>query len=427
MSEQIEWEFPEKLEFLFEPSRYKVAYGGRGGAKSWGFARALLIEGWHTKRRILCAREVQKSIRDSVHRLLADQTQIMRLGSHYEVLQNAIKGANGTEFLFTGLSDQTAESIKSYEAIDICWVEEAHKVTRKSWDILLPTIRADSSEIWISMNPELDTDETFVRFVENPPLDAVVTHVNWRDNKWFPDVLKKEREEMLRQVEAGIRSQDDYDNIWEGICRTAVAGAIYGKEIVSLIEEHRIRPLPYDPMLKVQTIWDLGWNDKMTIIMAQKAASSIMVIDYIEDSHRTYDSYVKELETKPYRWGNDFLPHDGKHKDPKTGKSHFDVLNELDRDVEEVPNIGVEAGIKLARQMLPLVYFDDEKTTRLIHCLKRYRRQVNQNTHEPGAPLHDEFSHGADAFRYMAVIADQMTNDVVEYYPPPPLRPGLRF
>jgi len=117
LSEQIEWEFPEKLEFLFEPSRYKVAYGGRGGAKSWGFARALLIEGWRTKRRFLCTREVQKSIKDSVHRLLADQIQAMGLGIHYEVLQNTIRGINGTEFLFAGLSTQTAESIKSYETL----------------------------------------------------------------------------------------------------------------------------------------------------------------------------------------------------------------------------------------------------------------------------------------------------------------------
>ncbi len=244
---KLEWDFPEKLEFLFQPSRYKVAHGGRGGSKSWGFARALLIEGWRAKRRILCAREVQKSIKDSVHRLLADQTQNMGLGAHYEVLQNEIRGVNGTEFLFTGLSNLTAESIKSYEGIDICWVEEAHKVTRKSWDILIPTIRADGSEIWISMNPELDTDETFVRFVESPPQDAVVTEINWRDNRWFPDVLKKERREMLRQVEAGARSQDDYDNIWEGKCRAALEGAIYAKEVLTAKMAGRLGIVPYDP------------------------------------------------------------------------------------------------------------------------------------------------------------------------------------
>lgn len=412
MSEQIEWEFPEKLEFLFQPSRYKVAYGGRGGSKSWGFARALLIGGWKKKIRILCAREVQKSIKDSVHRLLADQIDSMGLGSHYEVLQNSIRGANGTEFLFTGLSNLTADSIKSYEGIEICWVEEAHKVTRKSWDILIPTIRADGSEIWISMNPELDTDETFVRFVENPPLDAVVTEVNWRDNNWFPDVLKKEREEMLRQIEAGVRSQDDYDNIWEGKCRAAVEGAIYAKEILAAKMAGRLCNVPYDPLLKVHAIWDLGWNDKMAIIMAQRSASEIRIINYIEDSHRTYDSYVKELNSLDYRWGTDFLPHDGKAKNAMTGMSPIELLRKLGRDVEEVPNIGVEEGIKAVRQIFPRIYFDKDNAGPLFNVLGRYRRAINQTTQQPGAPLHDDNSNGADACRYMAVIADKMNNDV---------------
>ncbi len=418
MSKPIEWEFPDKLDFLFRPSRYKVAHGGRGGAKSWGFARALLIEGWREKRRILCAREVQKSIKDSVHRLLADQCQAMGLGQHYEVLQNTIRGANGTEFLFTGLSTQTAESIKSYEGIDICWVEEAHKVTRKSWDILIPTIRANDSEIWISMNPELDTDETFVRFIESPPLDAVVTEINWRDNKWFPDVLMKEREEMLRQVEAGIRSQDDYDNIWEGKCRAAVEGAIYAKEILDAKLAGRLSNVPYDPLLKVHAIWDLGWNDKMAIILAQRSSSEIRVINYIEGSHRTFDSYVQQLESLDYRWGKDFLPHDGRARNAQTGMSPIELLTRLGRDVEEVPNIGVEEGIKAARQTFPRVYFDRNNASQLFNVLGRYRRAINQTTQQPGAPLHDDNSNGADAFRYMAVIAEQMTNEVVRIEDP---------
>ena len=343
----------------------------------------------------------------------------MGLEGFYSVTDASIKGRNGTEFLFAGLRQQDVAKLKSFEGVTKVWVEEGQVVSKKSWEVLIPTIRTEGSEIWITFNPELSTDETYDRFVVHPPEDSFVIKMNYQDNPWFPPVLEKER------LALKARDPEAYDNIWEGNCRAAVEGAIFSKEIVSLIEEHRIRPLPYDPLLKVHTIWDLGWNDKMTIIMAQKAASSIMVIDYLEDSHRTYDSYVKELESKPYRWGKDFLPHDGKHKDPKTGKSHFDVLRELDRKVREVPNIGVEAGIKLARQMLPTVYFDEDKTARLVHCLKRYRRQVNQITDEPGAPLHDEFSHGADAFRYMAVIADQMINDVEIHPPPPPT--GFRF
>jgi phage terminase large subunit len=111
--------FPPKLEFLFHPKRYKVAYGGRGGAKSWGFARALVIKGAEKKLRILCVREVQQSIKDSVHQLLVDQIQALGLGTKYDVLTTEIRGKNGTLILFAGLSDLTVESIKSFEGVDM--------------------------------------------------------------------------------------------------------------------------------------------------------------------------------------------------------------------------------------------------------------------------------------------------------------------
>ena len=112
---QINAEFPEKLRFLFEPHRYKIAYGGRGASKSWGFARALLILASQSKLRILCTREIQRSIKDSVHKLLGDQIELMGLGAHYEVLENTIRGLNGSEITFAGLAAHTVESIKSYE------------------------------------------------------------------------------------------------------------------------------------------------------------------------------------------------------------------------------------------------------------------------------------------------------------------------
>ena len=198
---------PEKLKFLFEQHRYKVAHGGRGSAKSWGFARALLILGAKAKLRILCTREIQKSIKDSVHKLLTDQIQALGLGAHYNVLDTEIRGGNGSEFIFAGLQGHTVESIKSYEGVDIVWVEEAQTVQKRSWDILIPTIRKDGSEIWVSMNPELDTDDTYIRFVSSPPAGAVVCAMNWRDNPWFPTVLESER------IHCKNTNRDDYDTI----------------------------------------------------------------------------------------------------------------------------------------------------------------------------------------------------------------------
>ena len=145
-------EFPDKLEFLFKPARYKVLHGGRGSAKSWGIARALLIQAAQRPLRVLCTREVQKSIKDSVHRLLSDQIQALGLGWFYEILETEIRGPNGSLFLFAGLAQHTVESIKSYEGVDRVWIEEAQVVTKRSWDVLLPTIRKEGSEVWLSLN-----------------------------------------------------------------------------------------------------------------------------------------------------------------------------------------------------------------------------------------------------------------------------------
>lgn len=407
-----EIKFPPALEFLFESARYKVAHGGRGSGKSWGFARALLVMAASRKLRILCTREVQKSIKDSVHRLLSDQIAEMGLGSFYEVLETEIRGRNGSNFAFSGLSTQTVESIKSFEGVDICWCEEAQSISKKSWDTLIPTIRKPGSEIWVSFNPELDSDETYTRFVVNPPPDAIIAQVNYSDNPWFPEVLERERQHCQ------MTNAEDYGQIWEGKCRSAVVGAIYAAEVGEAIRSQRIGNLPYDPRLKVHAVWDLGWNDSMSIALVQRLRSEIRVIDYIEDSHKTLDWYAAELGKKNMNWGYDFIPHDGTHKDFKTGKSTEQLLKSLGRRPKVVPNVGVEVGIKAARMVFGQSYFDKTKAARLVECLKRYRRSINQATNEPGAPVHDEFSHGADCWRYLALSVDEMTNEDERPLPP---------
>lgn len=127
-------EFPEKLQFLFEKHRYKVAHGGRGGAKSWGFARALLLIGCQRPLRVLCTREFQNSIKDSVYQLLKDQVAALGLTSFYDVTGTQIVGKNGTRFGFEGLH-HNINNIKSWEGADVCWVEEAHVVSKASWEI----------------------------------------------------------------------------------------------------------------------------------------------------------------------------------------------------------------------------------------------------------------------------------------------------
>lgn len=406
---KLQVDIPEKLGFLFEPKRYKVAYGGRGGAKSWAFADALLIQGLQSPLRIGCFREIQKSIKDSVHKLLGDRIKAHGLGSFYEVQQTTIKGANGTEFIFAGLQDHTVDTIKSYEGIDRAWVEEGQSVSKRSWDILIPTIRKDGSEIWVSFNPELDTDETWKRFVANPPTESVVVSVNWRDNPWFPSVLEQERQDAKERM-----PKADYENIWEGKCRPAVSGAIYADEVAKAQEDGRFNLVPYDPTLKVFPVFDLGWNDKMAIGLAQRHISSLRVIWYEEYSHKTLDWISAELKKLNYNWGKVFLPHDGAHGDYKTGKSAKQVMEELGWKVDIVPIQPVETGIKNARMAFGQLYVDKDKCARLIECLKRYRRSVPTTTGEAAGPLHDEYSHGADMFRYMALSANEMTNEEVD-------------
>lgn len=397
-------EFPAKLRPLFEANRTKVAHGGRGSGKSWAFAQALLIQAAQKPLRVLCAREVQKSIKDSVHRLLTDQIQALGLGHLYEVLETEIRGKNGSLFLFAGLATHTVESIKSFEGVDRCWVEEAQVVTKRSWDVLTPTIRKDGSEIWVTLNPDMETDETYQRFVANPSPGAFVVQMNWQDNPWFPAVLEKERQETMR------RDPDSYSNIWEGQPKRVADGAIYKHEIERLYSEQRVRPVPYDPLLKVHTVWDLGFADSMAIALVQRNHAEVRVIGYIEDNRQTLDFYVGQLEKLPYRWGTDFIPHDGGAKDFKTGKSTEEHLKAMGRNAQTLERLPIEEGIKAARLMFPRVYFDKDKCAGLVEHLKRYQRQINQRTMEPGAPLHDDHSHGADCFRYIAMSVDQMGN-----------------
>lgn len=401
----LKWQFPEKLGFLLERNRwrYKIAKGGRDGAKSWSFARALLALGSFEPLRIGCFREVQRSIKDSVHKLLSDQIQAMGLGSCYDVLQHEIRGRNGTEIVFSGLSTQTRESIKSFEGLDIGFIEEAQTVSKRSWDILEPTIRKPGSELWAAFNPDMDTDFMWTQFVVNPPPDAMVVTINWNDNPWRSQVLDAARERMQREA------PDDYEHIYGGACRPAVEGAIYYKEVSQLRAQSRLCNVPYDPMLKVHVITDLGFNDYMSLILVQRLASEIRIIRYIEDRQRYIPSYHQELTDLKLNWGTLYLPHDGKAKHV-TGSSAQEQFEALGWKVEIVEDIGLEQGIRKTREVFPRFYIDKANASELLNRLGRYRRRVNSEG-QASTPMHDDESHGADGTRYLSIVADQLTND----------------
>lgn len=394
---QVGADFPAKLQPLFEPHRYKVGIGGRGGAKSWGFARALLIRGAQNPLLILCARETQKSIKDSVHKLLKKQIRKLGLQDCYLVQKTSILGTNGTEFMFAGLKHNVAD-IKSLEDCDIVWVEEADNVSKDSWDTLIPTIRKDGSEIWVSFNPKLRTDDTYQRFVVRTPSDTALMEINWRDNPWFPPVLKKEMEDLRE------KDPEACDHVYEGHCISMVAGAIYANEFRKVDSEQRITRVPYDGTKLVNTFWDLGWADYVSIWCVQAFPFEYRVIDFIEGNRHKLADYLKKLDEKPYLYGTHYLPHDAKAHSLGSGKSVEELMREGARKVQVLPAWKKTDGINAVRTLLGQCYFDAEKTADGVQHLRHYRygtiTTLGTDTREP---LHDEHSHAADAFEQFAI------------------------
>ena len=220
MENDIHAHFPPKFKPLFQPHRYKIYYGGRGGAKSWSYAQALMWLAYQHKLRILCTRQFQNSIADSVHRTISDQIERYKLSPWFKVNKTSIVSHTGAEFIFKGL-ERSIQEIKSTEGIDIAWVEEAQSTTEESWEILIPTIRKEGSEIWVSFNPDEESDPTYKRFVTNTPPNSVCQKVNWQDNPHFPKVLDQERRYMLEV------DPDAYQHVWEGYCRQVTDAVIF--------------------------------------------------------------------------------------------------------------------------------------------------------------------------------------------------------
>lgn len=396
----MEYEFPQKLSFLLtHKKRYKIAYGGRGAAKSWNFARALLIRGTERKQRFLCAREIQESIKDSVHKVLKDQIDMMELHNFYDVQERTIVGKNGTEFIFEGLK-HNVNTLRSIEGIDVAWVEEANMVTNNSWEVLIPTIRKDESEIWISFNPELDTDTTYKRFVLHPPKRSIVVKVSWRDNPWFPKELYEEMTELRE------RNHDDYLTVWEGYCRHTLDGAIFAAEIRKSVEEDRITFVPYDESVPVQTFWDIGFRDKTAIWFVQQRGGRYNVIDFIQDRQKKVSHFLKIMQEKGYVYSFHNLPHDAESGTLASDGRGVDqqVRKVYPKMVRIVPRVKKKAiSINAARTIFDQCYFDEANCAEGLECLRRYKYEVDPETGQFGRDPDHEDSHAADAFQTFAM------------------------
>lgn len=400
-------QIPKALEFLFTPARYKVAYGGRGGAKSWSFVRALLLRAWKQKTRILCTREIQDSIKQSVHQLIRDQINILGLHGFFDVKDKSILGKNGSEFTFEGLR-YNVDSIRSKEGIDICAVFEAKNVSKASWEVLIPTIRSEDSEIWVEFNPELDSDETYKRFVKTPPPGALVKKISWRDNPWFPDVLKRELETLKE------RDNDAYLNIWEGFCRVTLDGAIYAAELRKAQAEGRICHVPYDESVPVSTFWDLGWADCTSIVFAQKVGFEYRVIDSYQNRLQKLPHYLQVLQNRGYVYGTHYLPHDAEYEmlGAKSIRKQMEGAGFKVVTMER-PKVK-QLGINAVRTMFNRLYIDETKAADALQAWRHYRYDIDEHGQWSKDPKHDENSHYADALQTLGQSISVVPGSVVK-------------
>jgi phage terminase large subunit len=390
-------EFPEALDFLFEPSRYKVLYGGRGGGKSWGIARALLIKGTERPLRILCAREFMASISDSVHKLLSDQIYELGMDDFYTIEKATIRGINGTEFRFAGIRSNV-QQVKSFEGIDIAWLEEAANVSKASFEVVVPTIRKPNSEIWISLNPELDTDYCYKQFVADPPPGALVRKINYDSNPWFPQVLRDEME-LLKE-----RDPDAYQSIWLGNCRQMLEGAVYANEIRAATEDGRFCRVPWEQSKSVHTFFDLGRGDRTSIWFVQIVGFEYRLIDFYENTGLVWTHYLKMLQDRPYVYGDNWLPHDATHELLASQMTIEQQMRAQGFKVRITPKTTISDGINAARTVFGKCWFDAEKCSDGLQSLRHYRydMEIDAVTRKR-EPRHDWASHAADSFRYMAV------------------------
>lgn len=433
-----------------ETVRYRGAYGGRGSAKTRSFAKMAAVFGYMAGRAgregiILCGREFMNSLEDSsLEELKGAIAEEEYLADYYEVGEKYIKSRDGRiRFVFAGLRENI-NSIKSKAKILLCWVDEAEHVREISWKKLIPTVREDGSEIWVTWNPESDKSATHLRFRVNPPKFSKIIEMNFRDNPWFPDVL-----EMERLADKEFRP-DDYDHIWEGAFDLITEGAYYAKLLKKLEQSERFGSFPYRRHLPVHTSWDIGVDDYTAIWFWQEDGVTATVLDYYETSGDGAEQIVAAAlpehlddvteaaralvemgRAQPFRYGRHYFPHDVKVREWGAGaRTRVETLMGLGvKGIQKGAQLGPEERIAASRQLIPLTRFNDTPRVRTgLARLRRYSRKRNEALGVWQGPLHDENSHGADAFGEFAVncpiIAPKPEPEKKPFNPVPGVRLG---
>lgn len=404
--------------------RHIVYHGGRSSAKSTTVATVLDVLATQGPKRILCCREVQNSISESVHKLLADQVQKYNLPG-WEITRETIRNKNGAEFIFKGLRGNS-QSIKSLEGIDICWIEEAQSVSAESIDILVPTIRKPGSYLIWTLNRLTENDPVWERIAGHPDERTYVRQVNSDEVEGLlsPEIIH-EREKMRKD------NPELYEHVWLGKPLTVSTGSVFGKQLAQAREDGRITSVPYDSSLGCYTAWDLGVGDSTAIWWFQvTTGGEIHFIDHYESSGEDLGHYISVLLNKPYQYNKHFLPHDAKARELQTGMTRVDFFNQRGVNNVEVLRptrfiLGQDDISMVARPKFSRCWFDAEKCKRGLECLRAYHYEYDEkNRLLKDRPCHDWSSHSSSAFMY-ALMAEAENITTHTNYTFKPYTPGI--
>lgn len=401
---------PDVFRELFQPSkqwRHYCYYGGRSSGKSTQVAQAVLLSGMRQRERGLCTREVQNSIAESVHQLLSDL--ISKNGyTSWEVQRELIRNKKtGSEIYFKGLHNNS-QSIKSFEGVDWCWVEEAQSVSSESINTLIPTIRKPNSRFYWTFNPLTDHDPVWELVAGKPDERTFVKKVNSDaiEELLSPEIIA-EREKMR------VDNPDLFGHVWLGNPLTSQTGSVFGNQLARAEQDGRIGSVPYDASAGVYAVFDLGIGDSTAVWWFQCIGREIHMIDYYENSGEELGHYIAMLRNKGYNYTTIYLPHDAKQRELQTGKTRVEFFEQNGFHNIEVLrptnfNLGDDDINLIARPTFSRVWIDRNKCERGLECLRAYHYEYDsKNKLLKNRPEHDWSSHASSAFIYACMAATE--------------------
>lgn len=414
---EAEVKLPPKLVPVFTgEADVRGAYGGRGSGKTRNFALMTAIRAymWDMAGRsgiILCCRQFMNSLEDSsLEEIKMAIRETEWLEPFFDIGERYIRTKSGRiSYSFIGL-DRNINSVKSKSRLLLAWVDEAEPVTDDAWTKLIPTLREEDSELWVTWNPESKYAPVHNRFRLSDDPRYKVVEMNWRDNPWFPNILKRQMERDK------IERPDEVDHIWEGGFRIIVEGAYYASLLATAEREGRLsEPVPHRPDLPVYVSVDIGIGDDTSLIFAQRVGGYLHIIDHYATNGQPASHYVEVINSKPYTIGRVYLPHDAESREWVAGQRRIDVLRSLGlKNLQVVGKVPVDDGINAVRALIPTMRFDSEKCDHLIEALRNYRREQftdDRRAFKP-TPRHDWTSHDADSMRYLCLGLEPETAPV---------------